>query len=467
MENNSILYKIKSKFILYQIFEFIKEPKLAYKLFVHSKSFQKKIEREIVHYERLYLEQFGINWREYLFCPKNRYIDKFNKYLLKNILKEDIIKNKLDINLVQKIIIDIYMKYDQYYKKSKNNDDELSENENLIDIYSPFFDVLSKMDFFSYFSIFISAPIIHEHNLVNDYISVFNKLNTYSSKYSSLTFCYQEPNDIVYLKRFNINFGQIKRLTFIFDDYYDYYNNIIDYDYNLNKYNYIKFFNIIFELKNIGNSLVKLVLNVNLTKYMKIEPKIIENLNNFKLLEYLYINSIKLSNNYTLNLFNLKTLYLENCENFSFSDNSLLNIKHLKLINCSINKPKALLEIPKLEKGEFRCLKDKLYFSIFNFEKCNKLKNLIIDLNDFIYIDNNSSLEIITLLSSSEVNYENKIKSFQKLISMKYLKEITIEFGKIKNDDISIIKGENLSVEKMTINWVKENNDLILYNLLE
>ena len=34
---------------------------------------------------------------------------------------------------------------------------------------------------------------------------------------------------------------------------------------------------------------------------------------------------------------------------------------------------------------------------------------------------------------------------------MKYLKEITIEFGKIVDEEISIIKGENPSVEKITI----------------
>ena len=458
MENNSILYRIKSKFIFYKIFGYIEQPKLVYKLFVYSKSFQKKIERELVDYERIYLEQFGINWREYLFCSMNRYINSFDKNLLKNFLKEDISKNNLDYNLVEKIIIDIYKKYDQVYKESKNNgeEDELPEKENLIEIYSPFFDVLSKTDIFEYFSIFISSLIIDEYALKNDYISTFSKLNACSSKYSSLTFCYKDSNDITYLKEFNINFGQIKRLTFIIDDYF----NTKDYEY---------FFSNFFGLKNIGTSLVKLILNVNWTKFMRIEidPKLIKNLNNFKLLGYLTINGIKLSDNFTLNLCNLKILYLENCENFTFSENSLLNIKQLKLINCFINKSKSLIEIPKLEKGELRCLKDKFYFSILNFNNCNKIKNLIIDANDFIYIDNNSPIEVLTLLSNSEVNYEIKEKIFEKLISMKYLKEITIEFGKIVDEEISIIKGENPSVEKITINWVKENNDLIINNLLE
>ena len=456
MENNSILYRIKSKFIFYKIFGYIEQPKLVYKLFVYSKSFQKKIERELVDYERIYLEQFGINWREYLFCSMNRYINSFDKNLLKNVLEEDVSKNNLDFNLVKTIIIDIYKKIAEEWKNSKDDEDELSEKENLIDIYSPFFDVLSKTDIFSYFSIFISSLIIDEFDLKNDYISTFNTLNSCSSEYSSLTFCYKDSNDITYLKEFNIDFGQIKRLTFILDDYFD----TKDYEY---------FFKIFFGLKNIGNSLVKLILNVNWTKFMRIEidPNLIKNLNNFKLLEYLTINGIKLSKNFTLELCNLKKLYLENCENFSFSENSLINVKQLKLINCLINKSNSLIEIPKLEMGEFRCFKDNYFYSILNFKNCNKIKNLIIDANDFIYIDNDSPLEAITLLSNSEVNFEIKTKIYEKLISLKYLERITIEFGKIIDEDISLIKGENPSVKKIIINWVKENDDLIINNLLK
>ena len=184
-------------------------------------------------------------------------------------------------------------------------------------------------------------------------------------------------------------------------------------------------------------------------------------------MEYLAINGIKLSKNFTLELCNLKKLYLENCENFSFSENSLINIKQLKLINCLINKSNSLLEIPKLEMGEFRCFKDNYFYSILNFNKCNKIKNLIIDANDFIYINNDSPLEDITLLSNSEVNFEIKTKIYEKLISLKYLERITIEFGKIINEDISLIKGENPFVKKIIINWVKENDDLIINNLLE
>ena len=145
MENNSILYGI-SKYIIKNIFSYVKNPIFRYKFFNYSKSFQKKIGIELVDYERLYIEKFGINFRDYLFSQRNIYSGQFNKNLYQQFLESDISQNNLDFNLVKKIIVDIYKKYSQVYKESEDSN-ENKENDALIDIYSPFLMICQKWNF--------------------------------------------------------------------------------------------------------------------------------------------------------------------------------------------------------------------------------------------------------------------------------------------------------------------------------
>jgi len=451
MDNNSILFGI-SKYILKNIFSYIKDPNYKYKLFIYSKSFQKKIDVELVDYERSYLEKSNIDFRDYLFCQRNLFSGGFSKNLLKNFLEKDILKNKLDFNVVKKIIVDIYNKYNRVYTES-NDSNENQENDNLIEIYSPFFDDLSKIELFSLFSIFISAHIVGKFNLSNDYISIFEKLNQTKSNYSSITFYYKDSHDIDYLKEFKINFSQIKRLHLMIDDYF----NTKDYHY---------FFKIFFSLNNIENSLVILDLNIKWMKYKQyqIETNLIEKLNNFKSLEYLHINGLKLKENFELNLCNLKTLYLEDGENISFAEKSCINLKELKLIDCLINHQKSLLEIPNLDKLYLINPKNGYYYFIFNFSNCKKLKDAVMNPNDFIYLDD-TLLKHIRLVSNYEVDFDIKKKTFEKLMTINTLKEIEFEFGKIDDDEISLTNGENTSVEVIAINYKKENHDITLYNL--
>ena len=453
MENKSVLNKIKSKYILLKIFSFIENSDFLYSFFVYNKSFQQKLDLELVDYERAYLEKFGIDFRNYVFCERNRFQGGFDKNLLKRFLENDILKNNLDLNLIQKIIVDIYKKIDKVYKDSKEPHED-NEKENLIDIYSPFFDFLSKTELFHLFSIFISAYIIEKFDLSNDYIAIFEKLNKLNSKYSSITFYYKDSQDIDYLKQLNINFGQIKRLHFKIDDFFETKN----YDY---------FFKTFFSLDNLENSLVILDLDIKWMKYSsnyQINTKLIEKLNNFKQLKYLHINGLILTANFELNLSNLITLYLENSENITFEEKSCANLKVLKLIDCSINQPKSIIEIENLEECELVSPKTRNFFSIFNFSKCKKLKHAIMDPCDFIYLED-TCLELITLISNIEVDIDIKKKTFEKLISLKSLKKIEFEFGKINNDELSLIKGENSSVEAIKFNFVKTNADLIIYNL--
>jgi hypothetical protein len=230
---------------------------------------------------------------------------------------------------------------------------------------------------------------------------------------------------------------------------------------------YEYFFKTFFSLNNIENTLVVLDLDIKWMKYTtnyKIDTKLIVKINNFKSLEFLNIKGLILTENFELNLSNLKSLYLEYGENISFAEKSCMNLKEIKLIECSINRPISLLEIPNLEKLSLIGTKKGNYFSIFNFLNCKRLKDAVMAPQDFIYLDD-TLLGHIRLISDFEVDADIQKKTFEKLIAIKTLKEIEFEFGKLNDDEISLINGENISVELIKINYNKENTDITLYNL--
>ena len=330
---------------------------------------------------------------------------------------------------------------------------KLIETDESIEIYSPFFETLSKMEFFEYlFTINISTYIIDKFDLKEDYISTFEKLNQSKSKYNSLTIYYEDSYDILYLKDFKINFNQIKRIIFIPNSYHV----TGDYKYFLNTF--FSFFSRI--EKNLTNLKLKWVEN-------EMEPRAIQNLNNFKSLELLNLTGFKFTKTFVLKLSNLKKLTLDSCENIDFEENIFSNIIKLNLYHCSINKPKSLLAIPNLEECELTYYdgeSEQKYYSIFDISSFKKLKKFVGDPCDFIYLEENN-LEYVKLISYTEVSSEDRTKVLKKLVSLKNLKELILEFGPIVDSEILWIIGKNYSVEKMKINWVKQNNDLIIYNL--
>jgi hypothetical protein len=309
------------------------------------------------------------------------------------------------------------------------------------------------MDFFEYlFTINISTYIIDKFDLKEDYISAFEKLKQSKSKYNSLTIYYEDSYDILYLKDFNINFNQIKRIIFIPNSYHV----TGDYKYFLNT-----FFSLFSRIEtNLTNLKLKWVEN-------EMEPRTVQNLNNFKNLELLNLTGFKFTKTFMLKLSNLKKLTLDSCENIDFEENIFSNIIKLNLYHCSINKPKSLLAVPNLEECELTYYdgeSEQKYYSIFDISSFKKLKKFVGDPCDFIYLEENN-LEYVKLISFTEVSTEDRIKVLKKLISLKNLKELILEFGPIVDSEILWIIGKNYSVEKMKINWVEQNNDLVIYNL--
>ena len=456
--NNSVLEKVFSKDLLSNIFDYIRDPNYKHKLFSYSKLLQKKADLRLADYEERYIEKFGINLNDYLFSENNKFVRKFNKDILNSNLQKDLSKNNLEKAKIEKIMVDIYnQRYEDKYKNNSEGSDKagnkLIETDESIEIYSPFFETLSKMEFFEYlFTINISTYIIDKFDLKEDYISTFEKLNQSKSKYNSLTIYYEDSYDILYLKDFKINFNQIKRIIFIPNSYHV----TGDYKYFLNTF--FSFFSRI--EKNLTNLKLKWVEN-------EMEPRAIQNLNNFKSLELLNLTGFKFTKTFVLKLSNLKKLTLDSCENIDFEENIFSNIIKLNLYHCSINKPKSLLAIPNLEECELTYYdgeSEQKYYSIFDISSFKKLKKFVGDPCDFIYLEENN-LEYVKLISYTEVSSEDRTKVLKKLVSLKNLKELILEFGPIVDSEILWIIGKNYSVETMKINWVKQNNDLIIYNL--
>ena len=97
-----------------------------------------------------------------------------NKYEL-GFIKDSLKKEFLDHLLRLKIkYIKSYLVY--YFKKYKENK---KDDSNLyLDIFCPFFDLLSNQEYFAeLFTIPIDTLFIEKNKLENEYISTFNKLN--------------------------------------------------------------------------------------------------------------------------------------------------------------------------------------------------------------------------------------------------------------------------------------------------
>ena len=110
MESHSILTKIFSKEIFTLIFEHIKDPNFPFKLFIHSKQCQKKLDIDIVDYEKIFLNNRGIDINAYLFTNDNIFMRKFDKDILKSNLEKDLKKFNIDKSIIKKALIDIYTK---------------------------------------------------------------------------------------------------------------------------------------------------------------------------------------------------------------------------------------------------------------------------------------------------------------------------------------------------------------------
>ena len=231
------LYKIKSQYICRKIFD-ITYDNLKYKLFNHSKHFQEILGIKLIDYKEKYWEKIGIKLDDYLSLKtqKDYNPNKFNKKLLYDKLKTFVDKNKINLDSLKSYLI-------EFYQNQKN----LKKPKLFLDIFSPFYEELSKSDCFDFFIIPIEMDLIDKNQLISDYRTSFENLNKNELNNICIKINFRNERDIDLLKDININFEKIKNLDFI---------NIG----NEKNINYDSIFNKLFLGPNFGKNMEKFMM---------------------------------------------------------------------------------------------------------------------------------------------------------------------------------------------------------------
>ena len=460
---------ISSKYIINNIFDYVINPKFKYQFLIHSKKFQNFLDIDIVDYEELFLEKFGLTLETYLYNEEDN--GNYDKDYLKKKYEEDIKANNLDYNLFTKIIVDNIAKMD------KESDKHLTENEYyscdyLIDAFSPLLFHIAKIRIFKVFTIEIPCGKIEKYKLKNDYISVFDKLNQEKIDYSSISFKYENYKDIDYLKELHIKLNQIKSLAIIQkkkekgkkeeeeEEEEDELEDLLKSWGEDDRRCFLKkFFDYSSELKN----LLYLNLEKMFLKNIYLKSELLENINNFKSLKELTLYKICCVDKFNFQLPNLESLSLEKCENILLDNEYCLNLKTLELNSCLLFKPKNLLKLPNLEEYNInRCDYD--IDEIVDFSSLKKLKSLTCNIDKFLKLRDNI-LEEIIITNKEKPSFIEEKQMLEKIISSNTLKEVRFHINQLDDYEISNIPGENISIETLIIHWSNDNKDCILYNL--
>ena len=437
----SLLNKIKSQYICKMIFD-ITYDNLKYKLFSYSKHFQEMLGIKLIDYKEKYWIKKGIKLEEYLTLKtqKNYNPNRINKKLLYDTLTSFIKKNNIDLDSLKEYLI-------EFYKNQKN----LKKGKLFLDIFSPFFEELSKSECFDLFIIPLEMDLIEKNQLNSDYRAAFENLNKKELNNICLKINFRNEKDINALKGININFEKIQELDII---------NVG----NEKNINYDNIFKQLILAPNFGKNLKKLYLKIHDVWGKINDIKIFEKINNFSNLLSLELNGFKFQKNFKLNLNNITTLILRNCSGIILSDSDKL--ENIIISNTDIKKNKSLSKFKNLEKCELINYRNNQNFKeIIDFSKLINLKNLVCLSHDFIFLTENSLVENIDLIGVEEDTSEDiEKKTIEKIFKLKHLKDIkfcinySIDLGEIleenetnkslKNMHImfkEIVEGSNIS----------------------
>ena len=459
MKSNRKMKKINSKYVLNSLFNYINDDKFKMKLFLYSKAFQNLFNINIFDYQLHFLNKNGMKYNNYYkfdYNSKNNENENFDKDIIKKTFTEDL--SKYNINITTNIITKI-LNYLENEEKNKNNnidkkdDNDGNINENKInfgieiDIYSPFFDsLLINNKIYEKFSIIIPKKYFKEYNLINDYISIFEKLNKLKIKYDSITLLCNNNNDLNDLLNLNIKFEQIKKLSIIIKGEQINYNN---------------FYNILFSL-NLHNNLLYLSLKYNY--YSKINAQEFININNFKSLEHLSLVKFHFEDVFILKLSNLKTICIKKCENITLDENTCLNLKKLFIYDSNrffFGVQNISLKFPNIEECELIDRRSEIshYNNIIDFTSFKNLKCLKVEDSDFFNL-NNAPIEQLSVYTHSfskrsiNLKFEvSDIKVIRKILSLENLKKVFFKLNIINRQSILKIQDKNNSITNMTINF--------------
>ena len=102
MENQGLINKIKSTYIIKDIFNYIQDINFHLKLFIYSKYFQNKLEIRLIYREK-YLDKIGFDINKYLHKKKGLKKDYINKKY-DNFLNEKKINKKEFENIIYDLL---------------------------------------------------------------------------------------------------------------------------------------------------------------------------------------------------------------------------------------------------------------------------------------------------------------------------------------------------------------------------
>lgn len=420
------LKNINSKFILEKIFDFIMDKNYEHKLFSYSKHFQKICNIKLFDYKEKYYNKLGVNLDAYFYLQ-----DKNKKNLLKDKLNSFLKEKNINFDSLKAYLV-------EYYRNYSNNFRGDDKSKIPIDIYSPFFGVLSETECFELFTIPIEFDKIDKHNLNNDYLKAFENLkNPFSIKTN-----FRNEKDVSLLKDYKINFGLVQELNML---------NIG----NEKNINYEILFKNLFSSQNFGQNLTVLYLKIHELWNKISDSNIFEKINSLKSLGTLELNGFFFQNNFSLKLKDLKSLTLKNCKNIILPQIS--NLKSLVISNCIILKNASLVKLENLENCELlNYKKDQNFNSILDFSSLLNLKSLKCEPWDFIHLTEKSFLEAADLNSLSEQPKEIEQKLIEKITKLKGLKEIIFCICSTNVGSVSDTKDKNTSLKKMTLRLREE-----------
>ena len=431
MEEQNLLLKIGSEYVLGNINSYIPSDLFIYKLIVHCKSLQKKLKIKLCNYQAL-------------FYSKRIDLNKVNDN--KDIL--NLLRNKFrieDEELFKQRAID-------YFQLIKPNIYDYSLT---LRLESPFSDIFLKNDIVvQYSDIFIPILEMRENDLLELYKNKIKELNKSNSKYCSLYLQFGNPYDKSTINSFHLKFNQIAKLQ-------------------IDLFNFRFHYNPLFSMNDLRNNLIYLSLNNIEIPYRyglyppedvnEINKSVLQVINELTSLKYLKLSGFNFNKDFVLSLSHLKKLSIQKCQNLILENDIFLELNTLELKFYSNIMPKSLLNCPEIKECYFdNEYSNPQHHSIINFASLQKLEKFAGHWKDFLYLEN-APLEEIKLGNyivkelmrrfekPTEIEEE---QIFEKICSIKSLK--SIYFGDIIGYSLPRIKTDNKSVSKITIRL--ENN---------
>ena len=457
-----------NKYLFNQIIEYIPiNIKIKLNLFKYSKLFQKKFDIDLNDYKYEYFKLIFYAIYNNIFKSKRELnIEIISKKKLYEELENELKENNLSINE----LIDIHQKYFEKNKtKPKNIYLKLPFSIDYYDIYNPFTYI-----FFDFYDINLRIPLssIKKYNLLEDYISFF-----INKKCEQLFIEFEKIDDIKILKKINLDFSKLRKLTVKEKEKDDYeecelddfssFKNKRKMDFKLNDF-YSKIFSIFKTSYNLE------YLYFDPYSYEcgleQCNPSVLKPLNNLKNLTYIQFGYINLSEPFTIMLPNLEKVSFHSCKNIYLCPKiSTKNMGYLKLeyYKMELNYK---YKFDNLEELYFRNLKHQSLTNInyIDYTSLKKLKSLeTINVDLIINILKYTSIEkiefdndfSILFYGKPKLTLEDEIKIYESILYNKTLKEIKLFFYKISNEDLK--KYENVICNN-TLNKIvfinKKNN---------